>query len=479
MLMNSNLSDEMIDAYSKVLVNSGTGWTKEMFRESVRALDASGWNRIGGEVAFRAATENPKVIQGAFGKFLDASPIFFNESERMVRLVAWNTAYLEWRKANPNAKFKRSIRAKVLSRADDMSMNMTTASNAAWQRGFRSVPTQFWAYQVRLMEQVLGKRMDMKTRIRAFGIYSAIYGIPTGATGWFAFWPGADEIRTKLFAAGIEVDDTVFEAFVDGLPAVVMEVIAEAVTGQKEFDLDYPGRYAPQGLTVFQDLLDASGGASANTAVETFAGVIFGASGSITHDLFTSAAPAVLGLKSLFSSEPDEVWPIVAEDILDILTNISSASLAVKTYVALSTQRWVTRSGITLSTDVTPIEAIIRGITGTQSQEEADAFLKSQATKEVRKWRQRGASEAAKEISRARRTKDPHEFSKYMARAKILMNAYNLPVKDRLRAFSMSGDKAMAPELAERFQDQVLRAIPAPKNSLNRLNREKEILKGK
>ena len=449
LLSMSSQSDEMIGHYARMAMNSRTpgtkGWTEEMFREAHEGIRNNGWSMIGGEVAIRDAQEGARVMQGAWGKVLDASPWFFNASERYLRVSAWYTSYFEWRRANPTMRFHRRARASILSRADDMAMNMTTASNASWQRGFLSVPTQFWAYQTRLMEQLLGKRLTFAEKARVYGVYSMVYGVPTGITAPIFFWPGAESIKKELIRRDIDFNDTAFESFTDGLFAVAYE----AATGH---DLALPERYAPQGLSVFKDFLRGE------TSLWEF---MFGASGAITADIFTSAEPAWKGVQALFSSEENEVFPFVIDDFMAVVSNISSVNNAYKAWMGINTGRWITKNGITLD-KVGPWEAVFRGILGASSQAESDAFLQIEILKDSKDFRQQTMKEVTRELAKARRTTDKKTARKHFTRARALMIAGDLNVKEKGQALrrAVGSDETLVDIMEERFREQFLDRQP-------------------
>lgn len=88
-----------------------------------------------------------------------ASRFFFNQGELFNRAVAYRAAWRsEWEKAGKGGVDWNDplVQSRVIGRAEDLSMSMSRTSQAWWQQGITSIPTQFWSYQVRMLEAMLG-----------------------------------------------------------------------------------------------------------------------------------------------------------------------------------------------------------------------------------------------------------------------------------------------------------------------------------
>jgi hypothetical protein len=336
----------------------GFGWTKEDFIESYTELRRTGLYNVEGEVAWRDDITPPKLYKSSFGKFLDAGTIFFKETERMLRIQAWNLAYKEWKKANPYVRITDRERNRILNRAKNLSVNMTRDSNAPWQRGILSVPTQFFAYQVRLMEQMLGKRLTKQEKFQALTAYSLMYGVPTAAGAITAFWPYNESIRTEAMKRGWNVDDPKFELFMDGL----LSTSFKALFGE---DLNYSERMGPGGLTILREL---------STGNKGLADLILGASGTILEDFATSLDPTLKLIKNIWNTTPDTEYPFMWEDVFNETKVISTVNNTARAVYAFNFGRYLTNYEIYID-DITPLSAILMGITGLSPQEISDTFL--------------------------------------------------------------------------------------------------------
>ena len=157
----------------------------------VQSYKDSGFSIIGKGTSY-VDDFTPKTLQdGKVGKAWQYNTKFFEEGEMIARGMAYSTAYREWRKANPEKAFDRFQQTKVLQRAKDLSLNMSRDSNAAWQKGWTSVMTQFMGYQARSMEQLWdggllkgGRRLTGQEKARLVTMNSFMYGMPVGASAY-------------------------------------------------------------------------------------------------------------------------------------------------------------------------------------------------------------------------------------------------------------------------------------------------------
>lgn len=124
-------------------------------------------------------------LGGAFQKFREAGRIFFNEGEMANQLFAYHLAWKEVREMFPAmATTSPEFAAKVVGRTEDYSFRMMSGSKAAWQaNGLASLPTQFWAYPMRVFEAsgLLGNARSGFTRAqqaRLIVTQAALFGIP-------------------------------------------------------------------------------------------------------------------------------------------------------------------------------------------------------------------------------------------------------------------------------------------------------------
>lgn len=355
------------------------GWDPEDFKEAYTEFERSGMHWVGGEVAVKDDFADPKFITTRAGKFLDFSRVFFDEGERMVRYNAFNSAYLEWRAANPGVKINNKIRGQIIKRADNLSLNMTRASNASWQQGFASLGTQFYAYHARLAEQMLGKKLTLAEKGRVLAMYSALYGVPVAAAGTTAVWPWGDSIRAELIERGINYDDNVVSrVLMDG----VVSAVLQAGTGTK---YNVGERYGPGGLSIFRDVLKGD---------KEWYEAIHGVSGTVASDVITSIHPLLKDTALLLKGEPGAL-KITMADLQGAFQNISTANQAVKGAFALRYGQLMSRNETNLGS-VEPEAAALQFFSGLSPQEISDSFTKMDVMKEWDNEKTKAMKEATK-----------------------------------------------------------------------------------
>lgn len=343
------------------------GWKEEHFIESYNALKSTGMWNVAGETAWRNDVFDPKIFQGTVGRFLDKGTFFFAEGERAVRMAAWNTAYREWRLANPAAELTNRITGEILNRADLLSVNMTRASNAAWQKGILSVPTQFFAFNSRLMEQFLGNRLTTVEKARAMGTYSLLYGVPIGLSTSMGFLPLYEDVKKEAMQRGMDLGDPFFKAFQEGL-------ISTAVSAISGKDYNIAQRFGPGASNVIEDGLLKGKKSALSLSV--------GASGAVMGDIVKTAIPFVNYLSGVVQGKADQ-FPLLLEDFAAGAENISVLNNISKMLYGLNTGKYVSKNDRWIG-KVTTMDSILIGTLGLTPQAISDAFLKNDIVKETK-----------------------------------------------------------------------------------------------
>jgi hypothetical protein len=173
------------DAIIEELIKSGwaakSGYKDaESLRAMMRVAKQSGFFNVSAtHDLIRAA--GPNGAMSSFGNTVDdlreTARFFFHQAEIMNRSVAWNIAWQETRAAFPEMSLKsEEFIRKVSGQADRYSMFMTKESEAWWQRGLLSIPTQFWGYQARMLEAMFGKSFTGMQKARLIAVQSLMYG---------------------------------------------------------------------------------------------------------------------------------------------------------------------------------------------------------------------------------------------------------------------------------------------------------------
>ena len=106
-------------------------------------------------------------VRGGADAIRESGRWFFYQAEVWNRLVAHRIAYEEAiERFGPRSFDDFEFRESIAGRARDYSFNMSEESKAWWQNGILSVPTQFWAYNVRMIEALVGRNFTAAQKLR-------------------------------------------------------------------------------------------------------------------------------------------------------------------------------------------------------------------------------------------------------------------------------------------------------------------------
>lgn len=401
------------------------GWKSGNFEEMMNGLLKSGWHDIHGTYGTLDDIANPNLFTSSFGKVLDAGTMFFNEGERMNRMVSFATSYLEWKAKNPAAELDNRALTRLMSRADDLTTNMSAANNAVWQKGLMAIPAQFQSYNLRLMEQYMGKGLTTFEKMQLFATHSLLFGVPTAAGGAFGVWPIYQSVKKMLIDKNIPHDDDVSQAFLNGLPQLALKTF----TG---LDENIGERYGTGGTSIFSDYLSGKNGLG-----ET----LMGSSGSILGDIYSSTMPALHAVWDLASGNPNGVYPLDKQTLLLPLTSISSANNAYKLWYAMNYHKWISRHGSEID-NVTDGEAAFSALTGANPQRIQDMYMVRDIQRGYNDAKNHALTVAADYMNRASKLQsgDPQrdEYLR-MAKANIVLSGGNLFDVQKMMSRALAG----------------------------------------
>jgi hypothetical protein len=210
LMKTSGQDEKFLDYFISTGRHKAMGMEPEEYKSMMRMAKYSGF------FEFKNAHQmmnyhGPNAVYGGFrqgwDKFTRAGAFAFNEGETWNRVMAWQVAWKEVSKtmhgppsiiseAHVN-KYFEDFGRQVALRADDYSANMMQQSAAMWQRGLLSVPTQFWAYNARMLEMFTGKQFTAAQKWRLFIAQTLFYG--GGAS--VVFGPVDNMIKKKTGSA--------------------------------------------------------------------------------------------------------------------------------------------------------------------------------------------------------------------------------------------------------------------------------------
>lgn len=322
------------DNITKRFASWAMGQTPGEFEEAHKQMTKRGFDLIENANALIDDVGDEPLFNTTAGKFLDAGRIFFDQAEKFVRVTAWHTAVLEYRRANPGMLLTEGDWAKIANRADDLGVNMLRNSNSrAQSNSLATLPMQFFTYQQRLMELFLGRRVSAQQKMMAFAVYSGMYGVPTAGAAVVGVLPIYEMIKAEGERRGQSIDDNVVHSFLSG---GAMKAVLQATTGEK---YGFSESYGPGGLLMFKDIVEN----------ESFVDIMGGASISIARDVLKNMSPIVWYLDGLANPNTDVAYKITADDWMNLASNISSVNVFRKLISASQTHKYITRSGTSVT----------------------------------------------------------------------------------------------------------------------------------
>lgn len=404
---------KIIEGIGEALSKTGL-MSKDEFVEGVSLYKRSGFNDIGGDMAYLDDVSTPEMRKGKLrsgvSTVLKWGRTPFNEGERAMRAAGFIAAYLERKKAVKGALSRRD-EAAILLRAKNLSGNMTRESNAAWQKGYAAVFTQFFGYQARIMEQMLGKKLTGAEKARLFLGYSAAYGFPVAGGAVAGFLPVRDIVQETLLGMGVDPDDTALEPFMDGFVSSMYEY----VLGD---EVSFAGRYGPGGIPTFWDLWRGDKNVSE---------VFLGASGGIISQTLLDAVPAVKAMASEFLDFEGGYHNLTADDFILPLRNISTVDNIYKLYNVWNFGVWASRNETNI-TEMDLPDAVMAAMTGLQPAEIEDAFAKQRVVKGFKEYIKSKQAEYVREFRQIMKTEDgkTRDYMLHQIKARMVLDGFSL-----------------------------------------------------
>lgn len=435
-----NDTPEILDRMASIASNMG--WKAEDFKQMIGALKASGISEVAGEAALRDDVFDPKLYNSTVGRWLDKGTMFFAEGERAVRLAAFATSFREWKLANPLLDLSNREMGKVMQRADLLSVNMTRASASSWQNGLLSIPTQFMAFNARLAEQFLGKRLTTAEKARAFGTYSMLYGVPTAAAGVAGVYPFYDDIKQAGLARGVDFSPAYMQAIVEGIPHLMIS----SITGH---EYNIAQRLGPNGASIFKDALSGE---------KNVAQVIGGPASSIIGDIWNSTDPVRRAIAGAFTGN-SEAFPVKTSDLVGALSTISTLGLASRIQGALSYGKYISKNNLTVG-DMDSVDAAF-AVVGLTPTHIADAQLMSKVMKGDKAHQKPFEDLALQNYARALQAaanNDDVGFRDYMTRVTAYVKLGDLNVEDQQKLYRRA--QSYKPDSEDRIRWDMVKNAP-------------------
>lgn len=300
------------------------------FKEFVRSATRSGFFDLGGTHGLMDHYGPSAALDGfASGaqRVREAGRFFFFESERWNRIVAWRIAWDEAVKTGLNTQSPEFIK-KLAGRAEEYSFNMSRESQSWWQKGVLSVPTQFWAYNARMLEAMTVGNFTPAQKLRLIAGQSLLYGS--------AGVPVAAYVSEQLKSSSGNTPG------IDTLPGVIDRGLVDAfVYNMTGADVLVGRRFGTGGW--LPDLVRDIFGASAYGPSST-ADLIGGATFSILGQVGKTLQPVY---EYMTAESGDESRPLTRDALMRVAANISTVGNALRAYLVYNYGTYMTNSGST------------------------------------------------------------------------------------------------------------------------------------
>lgn len=279
----------------------------------------------------------PNAAVGAFNKTENAREalrFFFYEAEMWNRIIAYRIAWGETREKLPNLAIgSPEFRAEVTGKMEEFSFSMSDQSAAAWQKGITSIPTQFWAYNARMLEAMLGKTFTPEQKVRLVIGQTMLYGA--------AGVPVAPFIMEQIAKAKGEAPKP---GTLEGLVARGwIDTALAQMTGQ---DLLISQRFGTGSFwtDTIKDIFGMS-----SYGEKSAAELLGGASGNIAW-----AGLETIGqlIKYSAAESGDTEMPLTKESLLRLAANISTISNLHKAYIVHKYGEMISNKGTVLANDL-------------------------------------------------------------------------------------------------------------------------------
>jgi hypothetical protein len=325
--------------------------------------------------------------------------VFFYTAEVMNRSVAGRIAWEELKEQGVKLG-SAEFRERFVGLADDYSMNMTSESSASFQKGLWSIPTQFWGYNVRMMDAMFGSRFTKAQRTRLilsqFGLFGA-GGVPV--------LDAVDEyVRNQ---SGASADAGTLQSLIS------RGALDNAIAAVSGADVRVGERIGSG--TFLTDLVKKTGAADVSNAVTKGVGIgeLFHVSefdrislaelaGGATASI-TGAGAKTLGDVLKFAAVEGPTGDITRENLVKMADNVSTFSNFHKAWLVSQYGIYKSQKGTVLGADIPSEDALwfALGLGRPQEADTADYQMSymdgketvvKEAATQIRNWRQEAFS---------------------------------------------------------------------------------------
>jgi hypothetical protein len=417
--VNSNpaIINHLDELATRMKLPGTSHWKPGEFKEALEEGKKTGFFNVGSEYAVLDNPMSEKVVSDGVNTFLDWGQYFFKQGEKNAKMGAWYTAYKEFRDVNPIGRLTNADRSTILQRADLLNVNMSRASSSAIHQGVWSIPTQFYTYQIRLMELFYGTRLTGVERARMLATNAALYGVPmaAGLTGA----PVVETINKYALENGyITGENFVSSLVMKGVPSMIGAMASGGGDFQKGTFQDVGNRFGTKGLEFLGNV---------NRGDKTWVDVAGGAAWSVAKSTWKLSDGMRYAVGAMIAGDK-EVFPPMMEDATDVLKEISSTNIIFRPLAAINGGRWLSKNEAYLA-DTSLGQAIFSGFTGLKDDKINDIQTMTTSIASDKEYNDNLEKMFSQEFKRAMKTMkdDKEQGHRQLSRAWHILDAGGYP----------------------------------------------------
>lgn len=201
------------------LISGATNMNNKEFAHMVQRYDESGLNQAANANAdYDLALDGFRIDGGVLRKAWKTNAIFFTAGEQFSRQYSYLLAYDDWIGKNKNSFPTKLDNQKIIDKALALTMNLSRANKADFQKGAISVPTLYWQVMAKHLETMAGlnRALTVPERSRIFLGQLAMFGANGAAIGGKALMAGVIAAAGIDLASMDENERAQLQAFLDG-----------------------------------------------------------------------------------------------------------------------------------------------------------------------------------------------------------------------------------------------------------------------
>lgn len=384
-------------------------WKPGQWTEAMTILEGSGWDHVGNTNAFKDSVPTSRIVSTKLGSFLEWGQMPMQLGAKTTRVGGWFAAYLEWAERNPGKAIDRAGIDQIKRRASILDTNMSSAMSSSLHTGAMSIPMQFQAYGLRMMEQFFGKDLSRQEKAQLFLMTTLLWGLRGGALTGMGV--GSSFLLQWAYENGYaEGKNTWVDFALNGLPSLIGALITGKGDPHKGDWYNFGKLGNANGIDPLEKIFQS------DNVHGTVLGLLGGPSGSMLSDLWNRT----YGLRM---SMTDPRFHATSADALAVLRTFTFMSKGWQAWMAHKTGAWYTKNENMVASDITSSQELMALLVGVQPTRWGDAFYKQKSISDEEKHIRETVKQFGIEIARgamADKDKDPGNRDVHFKNARVL-----------------------------------------------------------